>query len=95
MQWHGTQDYHKHSKTEPLARVTIAPAGLRVIIRNREVIQDLLPMPNRGPSNTFTGSRVPDLIGYIWFRAYSWLLKQSKKEANVAAPKMAKILPQL
>jgi hypothetical protein len=87
MQWHETQDYHKHSKTDPLPRVTIAPVGLRVIIRNREVIQDLSLMPIRRASNTFTGSMVPDPIGYSWFRAYPRLLKQGKKEPNVAGPK--------
>jgi len=59
MQWHGTQNYHKHSKTEPLARITIILAALARAYQNREFIQDLLPMSNRGSSNTFTGQGFP------------------------------------
>jgi hypothetical protein len=38
-----------------LARITIISAILQVLGRNREVIRDLLPMPNRGSPNTFSG----------------------------------------
>jgi hypothetical protein len=68
---------------------------LQVRGQNREVIQELVPMPIEGLQtlSPAKGSRPVDWLHRV--RVLPQVLKQNKKEANAAVPKMVKIVLQL
>jgi hypothetical protein len=67
------------------ARIKTMAATLRVLIRNHEVIEDPLAIPNRGSLHTFAAQGFPiHWLATSGSRVNPQFFKESKKEVNAA-----------